>query len=141
MEPMEAKVKELLNGRTVLVTGADGFVGSHLTEALVAHRANVHVLVRPTSSGMLHNIGHLQRRVTIHRADLTDKQAVLQILKILKGVGDQPLIFHLGAQAHVGECWTRPYETLNANILGTVNICEYTSANGCGGGSCSRSWS
>lgn len=124
MDPREVKVKELLSGRTVLVTGADGFVGSHLTDALVAHHANVHVLVRPTSSGMLHNIGHLQRKITIHRADLTDKQAVLQLLKILKGFGDQPLIFHLGAQAHVGECWARPYETLNANILGTINILQ-----------------
>ena len=121
---MESSVKRLLKGRAVLVTGADGFVGSHLTEALVAYEANVHVLIRATSSGTLHNIGHLQRKLTIHRGDFTDKQAVLQTLKILKRVGDQPIIFHLGAQAHVGECWVRSYETLSANILGTVNILQ-----------------
>ena len=38
-------------GRTVLVTGADGFMGSHLTEALVHLGANVHAFVRATSSG------------------------------------------------------------------------------------------
>ena len=119
---MESHVQELLSGRTVLVTGADGFAGSHLTEALVSYGANVHVLIRATSSGMLHNIDHLQRKITIHRGDLTDKQAVLQALKALKAFGDQPIIFHLGAQAHVGECWVRSYETLSANILGTVNI-------------------
>jgi dTDP-glucose 4,6-dehydratase len=121
---MESRIRELLTGRTVLVTGADGFVGSHLTETLVGYGANVHVLVRATSSGMLHNIGSLQRRVTIHRGDLTDKQAMLQTLRILKGFGDRPVIFHLGAQAHVGECWARPYETLNVNVLGTVNLLQ-----------------
>jgi dTDP-glucose 4,6-dehydratase len=114
----------LLKGRTVLVTGGDGFVGSHLVEALVAYDANVHVLVRPTSSGMLHNTGHVQKNATIHRADLTDKQAILQTLKILKSFGDKAVIFHLGAQAHVGECWNRPYETLSANVLGVMNLLQ-----------------
>ncbi len=121
---MESKIRELLAGRTVLVTGADGFVGSHLTEKLVDYGANVHVLVRATSSGMLHNIGHLQGEITIHRGDLTDKQAVLQTLMTLKTFGDQIVIFHLGGQAHVGECWMRPYETLNVNVLGTVNLLQ-----------------
>jgi len=118
----EAEIRQLLNGRTVFVTGADGFAGSHLVEELVGYHANVHVLVRATSSGMLHNIGHLQKKLTIHRGDLTDKQAVLQTLKALRGFGDRPVIFHLGAQAHVGECWARPYETLQVNVLGTVNL-------------------
>ena len=114
----------LLKGRTVLVTGGDGFVGSHLVEALLGYDANVHVLVRPTSSGMLHNTGHVQKKATIHRADLTDKQAILQTLKVLKSFGDQAVIFHLGAQAHVGECWNRPYETLSANVLGVMNLLQ-----------------
>ena len=114
----------LLKGRTVLVTGGDGFVGSHLVETLLGYDANVHVLVRPTSSGMLHNTGHVQRKATIHRADLTDKQAILQTLKVLKSFGDQAVIFHLGAQAHVGECWNRPYETLSANVLGVMNLLQ-----------------
>jgi NAD(P)-dependent dehydrogenase (short-subunit alcohol dehydrogenase family) len=38
-------------GRTVLVTGADGFMGSHLTDALVELGANVQAFVRATSSG------------------------------------------------------------------------------------------
>ena len=70
------RVRQLLEARTVLVTGADGFVGSHLTEMLVQYGANVHVLVRPTSSGMLHNIGHLRGQVRVHRGDVTDKQPV-----------------------------------------------------------------
>ncbi|HEV8687556.1 MAG TPA: GDP-mannose 4,6-dehydratase, partial [Gaiellaceae bacterium] len=57
--------------RTVLVTGADGFMGSHLTEALVALGARVHAFVRATSSGALNNIGQIRDQLKVHFADLT----------------------------------------------------------------------
>ena len=37
---------------------------------------------------------------------------------------DKPYIFHLGAQAHVGESWHRPYETVMANTVGTLNLLQ-----------------
>src|SRR5581483_6377618 len=37
---------------------------------------------------------------------------------------DKPYVFHLGAQAHVGESWHRPYETVAANVLGTLNLLQ-----------------
>ena len=118
-------IENLLKGRTVLVTGADGFVGSHLTEKLLEFGADVHVLIRPASSGMLHNLSQIQRQIKIHKADLTDKEAVRQSLLELKKEGTKkPLIFHLGAQAHVGESWRRPYETLNSNLNGTLNLLQ-----------------
>jgi dTDP-glucose 4,6-dehydratase len=52
----------------VLVTGADGFMGSHLTDALCHLGADVHAFVRATSSGALNNIGHLRRQLTVHFA-------------------------------------------------------------------------
>lgn len=125
MVKTEKKIKEILKGRTVLVTGADGFVGSHVTEKLVELGADVHVLVRPTSSGMLNNIGHLQKQISIHNADLTDKESVRQTLIGIKKFGTKaPIIFHLGAQAHVGESWRRVYETMNTNVLGTLNLLQ-----------------
>jgi len=120
----ENRIKELLDGRPVFVTGADGFFGSHLTEKLLELGAHVHVLVRATSSGMLHNIGHLRQKVVIHRGDLTDKQAVMVALRDLRSDGGKAVIFHLGAQAHVGESWNRPYETLTTNVLGTINLLQ-----------------
>jgi dTDP-glucose 4,6-dehydratase len=105
------------------VTGADGFVGSHLTEALLGYGAHVHALVRATSSGLLSNLVHLKDRIVVHRAELTDKQAVMIALKALKSDGGSAIIFHLGAQAHVGS-WARPYETVAANTLGTMNILQ-----------------
>src|SRR6187455_2840870 len=94
---------DIYAGRTVLVTGADGFMGSHLTDALVALDANVHAFVRATSSGALNNIGHLRNRLKVHFADLTDKTSIDYLMRELKETAtDKPYIFHLGAQAHVG---------------------------------------
>ncbi len=115
---------EFFGGRTCLVTGADGFMGSHLTEALVQLDANVHAFVRATSSGALNNIGHLRERLNVHFADLTDKTSVDYLVKELLEAPDKPYVFHLGAQAHVGESWHRPYETVMANTLGTLNLLQ-----------------
>src|ERR671935_311451 len=89
--------------RTVLVTGADGFMGSHLTEALVGIGARVHAFVRATSSGALNNIGHLRSRLRVIFADLTDRTSIDYLVRDLSRVPDKPYVFHLGAQAHVGE--------------------------------------
>lgn len=125
---MDTKIKQLLEGRPVLITGADGFVGSHLTEELVRNNAKVYVFIRATSSGALHHISHLQKKINILRGDLADKSAVLETLKKLKLASKnsrlKPIIFHLGAQAHVGESWQRPYETLNVNVIGTINLLQ-----------------
>jgi nucleoside-diphosphate-sugar epimerase len=67
---------DLYRDRTCLVTGADGFMGSHLTEALVALGAHVVAFVRATSSGALNNLGHLRRDLTVVFADLTDKTSI-----------------------------------------------------------------
>jgi dTDP-glucose 4,6-dehydratase len=115
---------DYFGGRTCLVTGADGFMGSHLTEALVELDANVQAFVRATSSGALNNIGHLREHLQVHFADLTDKTSVDYLVKGLLEAPDKPYVFHLGAQAHVGESWHRPYETVMANTVGTLNLLQ-----------------
>jgi dTDP-glucose 4,6-dehydratase len=113
---------DTFGGRTVLVTGADGFMGSHLTEALAHLDARIHAFVRATSSGALNNIWHLRDRMKVHFADLTDRTSVDYLIRELRDTApDRPYVFHLGAQAHVGESWHRPYETLMANTVGTLN--------------------
>jgi dTDP-glucose 4,6-dehydratase len=127
---LQREFGEFFSGRTCLVTGADGFMGSHLTEALVHLDANVQAFVRATSSGALNNIGHLHRRVRVHFADLTDKTSVDYLVKDLLDAPDKPYVFHLGAQAHVGESWHRPYETVMANTVGTLNLLQSIVDNG-----------
>jgi dTDP-glucose 4,6-dehydratase len=112
-------------GRTAVVTGADGFMGSHLTDALVEIGANVIAFVRATSSGALNNIPHLKGRVRVVFADLTDKTSIDYLIRDhLLSAPDRPYFFHLGAQAHVGESWHRPYETVMANTVGTLNLLQ-----------------
>ena len=72
-------------GRTCLVTGADGFMGSHLTDALVELGAEVIAFVRATSSGALNNIGAQRSRLArVVFADLTDKTSIDYLIRELK---------------------------------------------------------
>ena len=124
LDALKAELGSSYAGRTCLVTGADGFMGSHLTEALVHLDADVIAFVRATSSGALNNIGHLRRRLRVVFADLTDKTSIDYLMRDLAQAPDKPYVFHLGAQAHVGESWHRPYETVMANTIGTLNLLQ-----------------
>jgi dTDP-glucose 4,6-dehydratase len=124
LDDLRREFGDVYEGRTVLITGADGFMGSHLTDALVELGATVHAFVRANSSGALNNIGHLRDRLKVHFADLTDRTSVDYLVRELKQAPDRPFVFHLGAQAHVGESWHRPYETVAANVLGTLNLLQ-----------------
>jgi dTDP-glucose 4,6-dehydratase len=125
LEALRAEFGDIYRDRTCLVTGADGFMGSHLTEGLVALGANVIAFVRATSSGALNNIGHLREDLNVVFADLTDKTSIDYLVRdFLVTAPDKPYVFHLGAQAHVGESWHRPYETVMANTIGTLNLLQ-----------------
>jgi dTDP-glucose 4,6-dehydratase len=125
LDRLKAELGDRFAGRTCVVTGADGFIGSHLTEALVHLDANVVAFVRATSSGALNNIAHLRRKVHVVFADLTDRTSVDYCVRDhLATAPDKPYVFHLGAQAHVGESWHRPYETVMANTVGTLNFLQ-----------------
>src|SRR5581483_8205727 len=124
LDELRRELGDVYDGRTCVVTGADGFMGSHLTDALVELGADVVAFVRATSSGALNNIGHLRRRLRVVFADLTDKTSIDYLMRELAGAADRPYVFHLGAQAHVGESWHRPYETVMANTVGTLNLLQ-----------------
>jgi dTDP-glucose 4,6-dehydratase len=130
VDELRRELGGVYEGRTVLVTGADGFMGSHLTEALVHLGANVHAFVRATSSGALNNIWHIRPQLKVHFADLTDKHSIDLLMLELREAPDRPYVFHLGAQAHVGESWHRPYETVMANTVGTLNLLQSIVDNG-----------
>jgi dTDP-glucose 4,6-dehydratase len=125
LEELVADLGDAYRGRTCAVTGADGFMGSHVTEALVHLGAKVIVFVRATSSGALNNIAHLRGDLTVVFADLSDRTSVDYFVRDhLATAEDPPYVFHLGAQAHVGESWHRPYETVVTNTIGTLNLLQ-----------------
>ena len=80
-----------VEAKRCLVTGAAGFIGSHLARRLVDEGAEVHALVRPGTA--LDKIVGIADRITIHRVDLTNRQ---QLETCLKAV-EPEYVFHLGA--------------------------------------------
>ncbi len=112
-------------GRRVLVTGAGGFMGSHLLEALLGLEARVTALVRGTSTCGTskfdsRNISHLLPRLEdIIATDIASSDALQLILEA------QPeVIFHLAAIAYVPYSFEHPREVHNANVVGTLNVLD-----------------
>jgi UDP-glucose 4-epimerase len=104
--------------RRVLVTGAAGFIGSHLTRRLVAEGAEVHALTDEVSSLYPGRLLDLRGKIVLHEGNLTDRTAMEEVVKRSK----PSVIFHLGAYTHVGKSWYRVDECIQTNIQGTVNL-------------------
>jgi len=102
----------------VLVTGADGFVASHLCEHLHSEGANVIGLIRRNSGGIFKNLDEIKEKIKIKWGDTQDLSIVTEITK------DVDFIFHLAAQSHVGHSLYNPYETIFNDVISTLNILE-----------------
>ena len=105
-------------GKTILVTGADGFVASHLCEYLVNKNAKVTALIRRNSGGIFKNINEIKDKVSIKWGDTQDLSLVMEATK------KQDIIYHLAAQSHVGHSIYNPYETVVNDVISTLNILE-----------------
>jgi CDP-glucose 4,6-dehydratase len=106
--------------KNVLVTGGMGLVGGHLVERLVELEANVVVTKIINDPNSYFNCKKLGDNVIIADCDLKNEQQVKDV--IIKC--DIEIIFHLGAQALVPVAYHNPRETIETNIMGTVNILE-----------------
>ncbi len=111
---------ESWKGRKVLVTGANGFVGSWVTEALVNSGANVVALIRDTIPGSNLNISETIKKISIVRGSLIDYKLVERTFNEY----EIDTVFHLAAQAIVGVANRSPISTFESNIMGTWNILE-----------------
>jgi len=106
--------------RPVLVTGAGGFIGSHLVEALVDRGARVRAFVRYNSRGDIGLLSLLpaptQQTLDIVAGDLRDAHAVAEACR---GITH---IFHLGALIAIPYSYLHPREVVETNVLGTLNV-------------------
>lgn len=102
--------------RRILVTGAGGMIGSHLLDFLIARG---HEVVGtdfvPTT-----DIKELNKKALYIECDIRDKNKLTDIISRFK----PEIIFHLAAQSFPTVSWDRPEYTIEANILGTVNLFE-----------------
>jgi dTDP-glucose 4,6-dehydratase len=110
------------SGHRVLVTGAGGFIGSHLVELLVQRGARVRGFVRYTSRG---DAGWLDRvdpsirdEVDVYPGDLTNPEAVAGAL------AGCDTVLHLGALIPIPYSYRHPREFVAANVVGTLNVLE-----------------
>jgi dTDP-glucose 4,6-dehydratase len=111
-----------LRGRKVLVTGACGFIGSHLVERLHREGARVTAFIRYTSRG---DVGLLRFAppevrggIDLVAGDLRDADAVREACR------GQEIVFHLGALIAIPYSYVHPREVVETNILGTLNVLE-----------------
>jgi len=112
--------------KKVLVTGADGFIGSHLTELLVAYGYQVRALSQYNSFnnwGWLESIG-CKKSIEILSGDIRDPHYCMKITK------DIDIIFHLAALIAIPYSYVAPESYVDTNIKGTLNICQAAKENG-----------
>ena len=109
-----------LRGRSVLVTGAGGFIGSHLVEGLVREGSRVRAFVHYRGSG---DWGWLDSSavkddVEIVKGDITDADCVLNAMQSCEDV------FHLAALIAIPYSYVAPYSYARTNIEGTINVLQ-----------------
>lgn len=110
----------------VLVTGAGGFIGSHLTEALVQAGHEVTAFVRYTSSGRcgwLEESPH-KKNIRFILGDIVDPDSVA------KAVQGQDVVFHLAALIAIPYSYEAPRSYVDVNITGTMNVLQAARSTG-----------
>jgi dTDP-glucose 4,6-dehydratase len=108
--------------RSVLVTGAAGFIGSHLTERLVRDGHHVRAFIRYNGRD---DRGHLdglpeevRDAIEVHRGDLKDGDAVR------RAVAGQEWVLHLGALIAIPYSYTNPHDVAQVNMIGTSHVLD-----------------
>jgi NAD dependent epimerase/dehydratase len=107
-------------GRKVFITGAGGFIGSHLVEKLVRMGAKVKAFIRYNSRSNFGNLELLEdgirNKIEIVFGDLRDASSVDRELKGCE------IVFHLGALIAIPYSYINPSDYIQTNVFGTTNV-------------------
>jgi dTDP-glucose 4,6-dehydratase len=108
--------------KRVLVTGAEGFIGSHLVERLLAKNYQVKALVLYNSFGSIGWLGDLEKNlldnVEIIFGDVRDNGQMSHI------IDDVDIVFHLAALISIPYSYRSPRSYIDTNVIGTLNILQ-----------------
>jgi NAD dependent epimerase/dehydratase len=111
-----------IEGKTILVTGAGGFIGSHLVEALASKGAELKIFIRYNSRndlGMLKDIpSDIRNNLDVITGDIIDFGTVK------KAVKNCDIVFHLAALIGIPYSYLAPGRYIDTNIKGTLNILQ-----------------
>lgn len=110
----------MIKNKRILITGADGFIGSHLTERLVKESSSVKVLSYYNS---FNNWGWLEDvdckdDIQVVSGDIRDAHFIKHITK------DVDIVFHLAALIAIPYSYVAPESYVDTNIKGTLNVCQ-----------------
>lgn len=115
-------MSDFWRNKQVLVTGAGGFIASHLVEKLASSGARVRALVRYNSSGFAGFLQNppadLRGNITVIPGDLRDRETVQ------KAADGMEIVFHLGALISIPFSYHHPDAVVETNILGTMNVLQ-----------------
>jgi len=110
------------NDKEVLVTGAGGFIGSHLVDDLLSRGANVTAFVHYNARndwGMLEGRYNDETpNLTVIAGDVTDS------LFVKKAISEKEYVFHLAALIGIPYSYTAPESYVNTNVKGTLNVMQ-----------------
>ncbi|MDD5617789.1 MAG: GDP-mannose 4,6-dehydratase [Candidatus Omnitrophica bacterium] len=112
--------------KVIFITGANGFLGSHLVRRALSCKAKVIVLIKEEISLSLFKIEGMGKKCKIYRGDLNNRKLINSIFKNNK----IDVCFHMAAQTIVGIANNAPESTLKTNIGGTWNMLEAVRAFG-----------
>jgi len=106
----------------VLVTGATGFVGSHLLDFLLKRKdMQIHATRRWSSRmSLVDHIPEVEQSINWHICDLTDPFSIEGVISKVR----PDRVFHLGAQSFVSPSWSAPDVYFRTNVLGTLYLLE-----------------
>ncbi len=105
----------------IIVTGATGFVGSHLVEELISQKAEVIATTHhPIIPKSYFAVQKLEKKCQVIKIELANFSRVQRLIAKVK----PQFIFHLAAQPLVDVAYDDPKDTLYSNILGTINVLE-----------------
>ncbi len=106
--------------KVIFITGANGFLGSHLVKKALYYKAKVIVLIKEDIRSSLFEMENLGNKSRIYRGDLSDSKLINHIFKN----NNIDVCFHVAAQAIVGIANNSPIGTFKTNIEGTWNVLE-----------------